>query len=189
MTTISCRREDTSSTDRRNQVLGSLFNERWQRLYGFVLGRVRDADDAAEIAQQAFAEALDAYDNFRGESELHTWLYSIALNLTRNHLSRSPGRRYQFDGDERLAECAAEHADPIERLEARQAVCALQRGLRQLPAEMRATLLCVTLEDSSYAEAAEAFSVPVGTVRSRVSRARSMLRACLSEEGVTAQAC
>lgn len=188
MTTARRREDDPSCRCRRNELLGSLFAQRYQRLYHFVLARVRDADDAAEIAQQAFTEALQSYEDFRGDSEIHTWLYSIALNLTRNYLSRSPRRRYQFDGEEVLAEHPAQHADPLDQLDAQQCITMLQRHLGQLPQEMRETLLYVTLDDNSYGEAAQAFAVPVGTVRSRVSRARSILRHQLSQDGLALQA-
>ncbi|MFD0669028.1 RNA polymerase sigma factor [Ramlibacter sp. MAHUQ-53] len=153
-----------------------LVHDHRQRLYRFVVKHIGWGTDAEDITQQAFVEAAHSYSTFKGESELSTWLYGIAMNLVRNYLSRSPHRRYVFEDDEVLNETSSNRPDPSEQLAQTQSVKALQKALEELPSEMRDVLLLVALDELSYEEAAVMLSIPVGTVRSRVSRARASLR-------------
>ncbi|HZY20524.1 MAG TPA: RNA polymerase sigma factor [Ramlibacter sp.] len=153
-----------------------LVSDHQQRLYRFVVKNIGTGTDAEDLTQQAFVEAAQALQTFRGASELSTWLYGIAMNLVRNYLSRAPHRRYTFEDEESLADSASETPDPSEQLAQSQIVRALQQELEGLPPEMREVLLLVALDELSYEQAAVMLSVPVGTVRSRVSRARATLR-------------
>src|SRR5262249_20842110 len=105
---------------RAEQLLRHLVDQHQKRLYQFLLKNIGNPSDAEEIAQQAFVEAANSLASFRGESELSTWLYGIAMNLVRNHLSRSPQRKYQFDGDGVLATLKSNHADPQEQVQTAQ---------------------------------------------------------------------
>jgi RNA polymerase sigma factor (sigma-70 family) len=153
-----------------------LVRDHQQRLYRFVVKHIGWGTDAEDITQQAFVEAAYSYATFKGESELSTWLYGIAMNLVRNYLSRAPHRRYTFEDDEVLSTTSSDRPDPCEQLAQSQSVRALQAALDDLPREMRDVLLLVAYEELSYEDAALMMSIPVGTVRSRVSRARAMLR-------------
>lgn len=157
-----------------------LIDDHQQRLYRFVVKHIGWGSDAEDLTQQAFVEAAQGYATFRGASELSTWLYGIAMNLVRNYLSRAPHRRFAFEDDEVLADTSADSPDPSEQLAQTQVVRALQKELDELPAEMRDVLLLVALDELSYEDAAVMLSIPVGTVRSRVSRARATLRKRLS---------
>lgn len=161
-----------------------LVHDHHKRLHRFILKHIGNRCDAEDLTQQAFLEASRAYASYRGESALSTWLYGIAMNLTRNYLSRDPQRKYGFDGEQVLEEMAAESADPADAVAGRQTLLALQRELADLPDEMREVLLLVALEEISYEEAAVMLSIPVGTVRSRVSRARNRLRQRLQTSGI-----
>jgi DNA-directed RNA polymerase specialized sigma24 family protein len=138
-----------------------LIDDHQQRLYRFVVKHIGWGSDAEDLTQQAFVEAAQGYATFRGASELSTWLYGIAMNLVRNYLSRAPHRRFAFEDDEVLADTRSDSPDPSEQLAQTQMIRALQKEL-------------------SYEDAAVMLSIPVGTVRSRVSRARSTLRKRLS---------
>ncbi len=153
-----------------------LVKDHQQRLYRFVVKHIGWGTDAEDITQQAFVEAAHSFATFKGESELSTWLYGIAMNLVRNYLSRSPHRRYTFEDEEALSTTSSDRPDPSEQLSYTQSVRALQAALDELPREMRDVLLLVAYEELSYEEAALMMSIPVGTVRSRVSRARAVLR-------------
>ncbi len=153
-----------------------LVKDHQQRLYRFVVKHIGWGTDAEDITQQAFVEAAHSFATFKGESELSTWLYGIAMNLVRNYLSRSPHRRYTFEDEESLSNTSSDRPDPSQQLAHTQSVRALQAALDDLPREMRDVLLLVAYEELSYEEAALMMSIPVGTVRSRVSRARAMLR-------------
>jgi RNA polymerase sigma factor (sigma-70 family) len=155
-----------------------------QRLHRFVVKHIGWGSDAEDITQQAFMEAAINYASFKGESQLSTWLYGIAMNLVRNYLSRAPHRRYTFEDDESLNDTRADSPDPSEQLAQTQAIQALQAALDELPAEMRDVLLLVAHEELSYEDAAVMMSIPVGTVRSRVSRARTALRKRMTSQGI-----
>jgi RNA polymerase sigma-70 factor (ECF subfamily) len=167
------------------QVFRELVTQHQSRLYRFVYKHIGHAAEAEELAQQAFVEAARTYAQFRGDSQLSTWLYGIAMNLVRNHLSRAPQRRYRFEDEEALDQVCSESADPQTQLEHRQLVQLLEQELAELMPEMREVLLLVALDDLSYDEAAALLDVPIGTVRSRVSRARSQLRQRFQSAGVT----
>ncbi len=155
-----------------------------QRLYRFVVKHIGWSTDAEDITQQAFVEAAQSFSTFKGQSELSTWLYGIAMNLVRNYLSRSPHRRYAFEGEEVLAETSCLRPTPFDQLAQSETVRALEQALSELAPEMRDVLLLVGLDELSYEEAAVLLSIPIGTVRSRVSRARSALRKHLGAQNV-----
>jgi len=161
-----------------------LVHDHQKRLYRFILKNIGNSSDAEELAQQAFVEAAKSYETFRGGSELSTWLYGIAMNLVRNYLSRAPHRRFDFEDDESLAVIEDEAPDPSEQLGQTQIMRALQKELDGLPPEMRDVLMLVAVDEMSYEEASVMLSIPVGTVRSRVSRARSTLKKRLTEARV-----
>lgn len=172
-----------TSTKPPEQVFRELVNQHRDRLYRFVLRHIGHATDAEDLAQQAFVEAARTYASFRGESQLSTWLYGIAMNLVRNHLSRAPHRVHRFEDDESLADLPGHGADPETQHDHTELVRWLEADLAELMPEMREVLLLVALDDLSYEDAAALLAVPIGTVRSRVSRARSQLRRRMAERG------
>lgn len=166
------------------QLFRDLVHEHSTRLYRFILKHIGHATEAEELTQQAFVEAVRSYRSFRGESLLSTWLYGIALNLVRNHLSRAPERRYDFVGDAPLAWTESAELSPEEQAQQKQTMTALYEALDELPPHIRDLLLLVSVDDVSYEEAAAMLMVPIGTVRSRISRARTALKKKLGERGV-----
>ncbi|OZI33071.1 RNA polymerase subunit sigma [Bordetella genomosp. 1] len=167
-----------------DKLLRDLVREHSGRLQRFIVKHIGNTSDAEDLAQQAFLEAARSYRSFRGESQLSTWLYGIALNLVRNHLSRSPQRRYDFTSDDALEQHASATPTPEQAAEQNQNMRLLQEALAELPPNMRDVLLMVGMDDVSYEEAAVLLTVPVGTVRSRLSRARSSLREKLAQKGL-----
>lgn len=155
-------------------------------LHSFVLRRVGNRTDAEELTQQAFVEAARNLQAFRGDAALSTWLFGIAMNLVRNHLARAPERRHAFDGESALAELPSAAAGPERLLEGSQLVRRLDAELGRLPAEMRQVLMLVAVDEMSYEQAAVLLSVPIGTVRSRLSRARATLKARFAAAGIDA---
>jgi len=154
------------------------------RLYRFIIKNIGNPGDAEDLTQQAFLEAVRSHQSYRGESELSTWLYGIAMNLVRNYLSRAPHRRHEFVADDALAMLPDERLGPEDALQQNQRMLALSDSLAELPESMRQILLLVGLEELSYEEAAVMLTVPVGTVRSRLSRARAALKAHMHAHGV-----
>jgi RNA polymerase sigma factor (sigma-70 family) len=149
-------------------------------LYQFVLRKVHHESDAEDIAQQAWVEAALHLDAFRGEAELSTWVFGIAHNMARNHLSRAPSRRYVFESDDEALELPTSVAGPLDTLLHRQELQRVQKALDALPPETVQVLHMVALDGLSYEEASVLMQVPESTLRSRVSRARAVLRETLA---------
>lgn len=160
-----------------------LVREESERLRRFVLRHVGNGPDADDITQQAFVEMSCCYDKFRGESKPSTWLFGIARNLIRNHLSRTPERRYDFVGEASLADQVDLHSDPAERVELLQMIRILDRSLAAMPPDLAELLVMICADELSYDEAAAQLNLPVGTVRSRLSRARAMIRSRMRRQG------
>lgn len=166
------------------QVFEELTKSHWNRLYRLIIKNIGHRDDAEDLTQQAFTEAIRSYHHFRGDSELSTWLYGIAMNLVRNHLSRASHRRFGFFDEDELNEMPSEQANPEESAVQAQHLRALGAALDDLPEHMREIVSLMAMDDLSYEDAAALLDLPVGTVRSRLSRARSTLKARLSERGI-----
>ncbi len=162
-----------------------LIQQHQKRLYRFVIKYIDQPEDAADITQQAFVEAARTIASFRGDSKLSTWLFGIAMNMVRNYLSRAPHRVYKFETDEVLGSVASSEPDPSDSLEQKQILEMVEIAFSDLPEEMSEVLGLVAIDEISYQDAADILSIPLGTVRSRVSRARAVLRAHFQSEGVT----
>jgi len=175
---------DEQSMAQRDELFQGLVQAHGTRLYRFIIKNIGNPSDAQDLAQQAFLEAVRSYNSFKGQSELSTWLYGIAMNLVRNHLSRAPHRRYEFADESVLDEMACDALAPDQELEQSERMRHLQLALEDLPESMRSILLMVAVDELSYEAAAALLTVPVGTVRSRLSRARASLRAKLKARGV-----
>lgn len=144
-----------------------------------LVGRyVYDRSEAYDVTQEAFLKAWRALPDFRGDSAFYTWLYRIAINTAKNHLvaqSRRPVDQGLDLQDPEQYEVAARlrDNDTPERLllteEIRQAVI---RAIEGLPEELRTAIMLRELDGLSYEEIAEAMDCPIGTVRSRIFRAR-----------------
>jgi RNA polymerase sigma-70 factor (ECF subfamily) len=160
----------------RSADIHRLFVEHHKSLLAFISRRMASADEAHDVVQIAFVEAFRCYDRFSGASSMKTWLFGIALNVMRNHRLRSPWRHISPLDDETLAAIGEQAPSPQEIHEARSTVERVLRRLEDVSPEHRETLLLVVIDGLSYESAAERLGVAVGTVRSRVSRLRSVLR-------------
>ena len=162
-----------------------LIAQHQRRLYRFVIKYIDHPDDAADITQQAFVEAARTISRFRGDSKLSTWLFGIAMNMVRNYLSRAPHRVYKFETDEILSSVASSDLDPSECLVQKEMLQLTEKAFGNLPPEMGEVLGLVAIEEISYQDAADLLDIPLGTVRSRVSRARAVLRAQFEQAGIS----
>ena len=142
---------------------------------------VKDPSEAQDVAQEAFIKAYRALGDFRGDSAFYTWLYRIAINTAKNYLVSRARRssNYQVDIDD--AE-ALENApqlqgmDTPERLLLNQEIIdTIKTAIEHLPEEMRTAIILREFEGMSYEEIAVAMDCPVGTVRSRLFRAREAI--------------
>lgn len=153
-----------------------------------ILRYVRDAAEAEDIAQEAFIKAYRALPRFRGDSAFYTWLYRIAINTAKNALAargRSP-IAYDLDADESEHSADLRHnmrdmATPEAMALTEEIRATVNSAMDQLPEDLRTAIVLRELEGLSYEEIAAAMDCPVGTVRSRIFRAREAIDARLRE--------
>jgi RNA polymerase sigma-70 factor (ECF subfamily) len=144
--------------------------------YGLT-GNMADGDD---LLQSACLRALDRAEQWRPGTRLDSWLYRILQNLWIDQIRSGRRREIAIDEDEMAAVPGGDHA---REMEARLGLAAVRREIAKLPAEQRAVLLLVSVEGASYKEAAEILEIPIGTVMSRLSRARLTLGEALEDRG------
>jgi len=142
---------------------------------------IHDQSEVLDVAQDAFIKAYRALPNFRGDSAFYTWLYRIAINTAKNHLVAAGRRPPKTDVDAQEAEQfeaspgLKEYATP-ERLALRSELAGtIQDAIEELPEELRVAIVLRELEGLSYEEIASAMECPIGTVRSRIFRARDAI--------------
>ncbi|HRJ52114.1 MAG TPA: RNA polymerase sigma factor RpoE [Candidatus Thiothrix moscowensis] len=151
------------------------------KVINLVLRYVHDHDTAMDVAQEAFIKAYRGLKNFRGESAFYTWLYRIAINTAKNYLV-SQGRRLpdsdidaeeaeQFGGESALKE----YATPEHEMLTDEIRVAINRAIDDLPEDLRTAIVLRELEGMSYEEIAVTMDCPIGTVRSRIFRARESI--------------
>jgi RNA polymerase sigma-70 factor (ECF subfamily) len=156
---------------------------KYQRKIFRLLSRlIRDPAEVEDVAQEAFIKAYRALPNFRGDSAFYTWLYRIAINTAKNWLV-SQGRRAPtsteadieeaetFDDGEQLRDLNT----PDAMLLTKQVANAVNRAIDQLPEDLKTAIVLRELEGLSYEEIAETMNCPIGTVRSRIFRAREAI--------------
>lgn len=162
---------------------GVLAERHRNRLYRFILKNVRCPVEARDLTQESLLQAYRSLGSFNGSARFSTWLTGIALNLTRNHLNRGPQRFFTGHGEEDLSGIASSRDDPLFLHLKNAEMAALASAISGLPADMRECLVLVALEGHSYEETAQLLAVPVGTVKSRICRARQKLREELGAQG------
>ena len=160
-----------------------LLVSKYQRKIFRLLSRlIRDPAEIEDVAQEAFIKAYRALPNFRGDSAFYTWLYRIAINTAKNHLV-AQGRRAPTTTETEVED--AENFDDADQLRdyntpdamllSRQVGEAVNRAIEKLPEDLRTAVVLRELEGLSYEEIAEAMNCPIGTVRSRIFRAREAI--------------
>jgi len=147
-----------------------------------VIGRyIRDPSEVLDVSQEAFIKAYRALPNFRGDSAFYTWIYRIAINTAKNHLVAA-GRRPPRDDIEaheaeqfESASGLKEYATPERQALQKELADTIQDAIDELPEELRVAIVLRELEGLSYEEIATAMDCPIGTVRSRIFRARDAI--------------
>lgn len=157
--------------------IDKLYRTHRQHLFRFVQRYMRNSEDAEDVVQNAFMEAMRCADRFSGLSKPSTWLFGIALNLARNQIRRNCADLYEEIDEDFMHQIADMHSDPAMLIELRQIAEKVEAMLSGLSPKIRTTFEAVLDGESTYEEAAEHLQIPVGTVRSRVSRVRAAVRA------------
>jgi len=145
-------------------------------VYRFILHHVQNHWDAEDLTQQTMYSAIGGFDQFRGDSKPSTWLYGIAQNIVMNFLSRERRRQLSRDSDDCLRLVPCERPDPMAQRALNQMITLVQQEVNLLPPKLSTPLLLVAINERSYEDVAQALDIPLGTVRSRLSRARAALR-------------
>jgi RNA polymerase sigma-70 factor (ECF subfamily) len=169
----------------RTAAFGELVRRYQDRLFNTVYRLVDNAEDAQDVVQDTFLNAYQSLDSFKGDSLFFTWLYRIAVNTAISHkrkhrvaLSIDVGRNGE-GSNEPLD--GSEFSQPGHALERAEQERRIQEALNRLSPEHRAVLVLKDMEGQKYAAMAEILQVPIGTVRSRLSRARMELRELLEK--------
>ncbi len=163
------------------EAFGVLVGRCQDRLYPTILRLTGSPEDALDVMQDAFLRAFEKFDSFQGDCRLGTWLYRIAVNLA---ISRKRRRReflrldVEFSDEGAIADRSA--ADPSAWTLDREREAQVLQALDGLSAEHRAVVVLKEYDDLSYEEIGRMLNIPVGTVRSRLHRARLELRELLS---------
>ena len=158
-----------------------LFSRYQHKILNLVSRYLRDPQDVEDVAQEAFIKAFRALPRFRGESAFYTWLYRIAINTAKNHLvarsRRPPGTDVDvedaeyFDGNDALRESES----PEAALARDQLSAEIDLAIAGLPDDLRSAVTLREFDGLSYEQIAEIMDCPVGTVRSRIFRARESI--------------
>ncbi len=152
-----------------------------QRIVNLVSRFVRNQSDALDVTQEAFIKAYRALPNFRGESAFYTWLYRIAVNTAKNYLavqSRRPsGSGHDVSEIEQIegADALKEQATPENLVLKDELQATVLKAIEDLPEDLKTAIMLREIEGLSYEEIAGVMECPIGTVRSRIFRAREAI--------------
>jgi RNA polymerase sigma factor (sigma-70 family) len=156
--------------------LAQLVRVHGRRLHNFIRRRVANNADVDDLVQDTCLEAVRSIHSYKGNSRPETWLFGIALNLVRGHYKRAQTRNLfveteaEPDGQENTSE------DPSDTLARHEEIARVLRIVAQLSEHTATVLMLVFDERLTYEEAARRLQIPIGTVRSRISRVRALLR-------------
>lgn len=161
------------------QAFDALFDRHAPRIYNLLRRLGASVSEAEDLCQETFIEAFHALPSWREASKLSTWLCGIAVNRHRSH-RRAAGRE---PAEEPLDDSvpATFESDPFVRLSRSEATMALQTAIAELPEHCRESFVLVYVEQFSYKDTAQLLGVPVGTIQSRLNRAKQLLHVALSQ--------
>ena len=151
------------------------------KIFGLISRYVHDSHEVQDVAQEAFIKAYRALPRFRGDSAFYTWLYRIAINTAKNHLvsrgRRPPGTDVEVEDAEYYDSGSAlrDFENPENQLFAEELKAVVDTAISQLPDDLRSAVTLREFDGLSYEDIAEIMDCPVGTVRSRIFRAREAI--------------
>ena len=161
------------------------------RIFNVIMKMCGNTDDAAELTQETFVKVIESIDKFKGRSSFYTWLFRIAVNLTLNYCQRNAKMATRsLDAEEVEADsqtgqmlknflCDDSAIDPADLAQRRELCDLAMQAMLRLEEPQRAVMVLRDIEGMNYAQIADVLNIELGTVRSRLSRARSHLREIL----------
>src|SRR3989344_7696681 len=158
------------------QFMLHLTDDQQKKLRRFIHKRVLNPEDADDILQLTYLEAWRSRERFSGQATLSTWMCGIAQNLIRNHFRRMYAKPVHCEFDEALWHGQEDSQNLDWEFEVNRRLEKTLVAIKDLPTEMRKTLYASLETDGSYQDTADALDIPIGTVRSRLSRAREHLK-------------
>jgi len=169
-----------------DRALGTLI-DRWQLpLRQFVFRFVQQAEDTEDIVQETFVRVYQHRERYRPEGKFSTWMFTIAVNLCRNHAARRRRRPTVSldddveDGNRNRHEAVSTEAGPLDRAESAERAAAVRAAIHELPADLRTAVLLFEYEHLSHADIAAIESTTPKAIETRLYRARQRLRKSLS---------
>ncbi|MFP4379706.1 MAG: sigma-70 family RNA polymerase sigma factor [Candidatus Sumerlaeia bacterium] len=172
------------------QAFESLVEIYQHKVYGLAWQLLKDADEAEDIAQEVFISCYRNIGNFRMESKFSTWLYRITVNTVKNrwkyHQRRKKKRHVSMDeplseDDDRTLDPADTRPNPRQEAEGQEISVRLHDALDALPLEQREVMVMRFMQDMQYEEIADALDLSLGTVKSRINRARKRVREMMGD--------
>ena len=151
------------------------------KIFGLISRFIKDSHEVQDVAQEAFIKAYRALPNFRGDSAFYTWLYRIAINTAKNHLVSRGRRPPERDVDVADAEyydsgsALRDLENPENALMGQELEKVVNDAIKELPDDLRSAVTLREFDGLSYEDIAEIMDCPVGTVRSRIFRARDAI--------------
>lgn len=150
------------------------------RIYNLCRYMIQDTHDAQDAAQDVFLKAYGSLKAFKADASLYTWLYRIAVNTCLDYKKKS--RPEQAEDESVIDNLASTEPSPEQRYQSKEIGEIIQLALQKLPEHLKAAILLKEIEELSYEEIAEVLHTSIGTVKSRISRAREELRRLLQKK-------
>lgn len=170
----------TQTLDGQTAAFGILVRKYQDRLFNSMVHLLRNPSDAEDVVQDAFLQALRKLDTFQGNSQFYTWLFRIARNTAISKLRRKkPTVSLESTDSQQRLDFPDDGPTPSTEMERRERQTGLMRAMDQLSGEHREILILREMEEQNYETISEILDLPVGTVRSRLHRARSQLKEML----------
>lgn len=158
------------------KALGKLFEKYHRKVLNFVKKRVTNIDDAQELVQDAFLQAQLNIERFNGDARFSTWVMGIALNIIRNHFNRSPQNRYNFVHDDVTYMNIPSTETPFRQIAWEQCIHDMGARFQGIEEKYQQVMLMIALDGVSYEDAAQKIGISVAAIKSRLFRARQMLK-------------
>ncbi len=157
--------------------------ENEKKIFNTIYSHVSNYEDALDLTQETFLQAYRSLNSFRGESDISTWLYRIAINLCKKHFNKKgrwekiiAGSADATDIQQEVLRLSSSEQSPDEVVIKEERVQTVQAQVASLPSKYKTVIVLKYLQDLSYEEIADILNIRIGTVKSRLNRAKNMLK-------------